>query len=141
MENKISSEFFDFINTTSYNEPQIIKIINSLSFSADLKIMLSDFLKFTHKIGTTTLKIGRKIIDFAINLLQSFPNLGFALIMSIILSALVSMIPVLGTILGPMAATIITAFGIYKGTEMEMKTGDFEIRIRSFINNFRELNT
>jgi hypothetical protein len=125
-----------FINSTERSDAQILRRIDSLSLSADAKALLADLLKFGTEVGNTVLRVGRKVLDFVLSLIQQFPHLGFAVVLSVVMAALLSMVPLLGTLLSPVITPLALVMGVTWGVLKEIETGDLADRVREFAARF-----
>lgn len=101
-----SPELVAFINSTERSDSQILRQIESLSVSADAKALLADLLKLATRVGQAVIRVGRKIIDFVLSLVRAFPHMGFAALIAVVVTALISLVPFIGlaltSILGPL---------------------------------------
>jgi hypothetical protein len=130
------TEVVSFINTTERSDSQILRQIESLSISADAKALLADLLKLATRVGQTVLRIGRKIIDFVLSLLRAFPHIGFRVVVAVVATMLISMVPVIGTALASVLGPLALALGIVWGGAIEVRSPDFEKRVRDFATEF-----
>ncbi len=131
-----TTELISFVNSTERSDAQILGRIDSLNLSADAKALLSDLLKFGVEVGSTVLRIGRKVLDFVLSLIQQFPKLGFAVILAAVLAALLSMVPLLGGLLSPVLTPLALALGVSWGALKEYESGDFADRVKEFAARF-----
>lgn len=97
---------------------------------------LADLLKFGAEVGNAVLRIGRKILDFVLSLIQQFPKLAFAVILAAVLAALLSMVPLLGGLLSPVLTPLALALGVSWGALKEYETGDLADRVKEFAARF-----
>ena len=125
-----------FVNSTERSDAQILRRIDSLSLSADAKALLADLLKFGTDVGNVVLRIGRKVLDFALSLIQQFPQLGFAVVLAAVLATLLSMVPVLGGLLCPILTPLALVLGVSWGALKEYETGDLADRVKEFAARF-----
>ena len=125
-----------FVNSTERSDAQILRRIDSLSLSADAKALLADLLKFGVEVGNAVLRIGRKVLDFALSLIQQFPHLGFAVILAVLMAALLSMVPLLGPLLSPVITPLALVLGVTGGVLKEYETGDLADRVKEFATRF-----
>ncbi|WP_374437852.1 hypothetical protein [Inhella sp.] len=132
-------ELQTFVNQTERSDAQILRKIEALPVSADAKALLSDMLRLATRVGQTMLRIGRKILDFALSLLQQFPHLGFATLIALVLGVLLGFVPVLGTLLGAAITPLLLALGVAVGAQAELEQGDLAERVRAFAGQFRGL--
>ena len=77
-------ELAEHVNSTTQTDSQMLRKLESLPVSADGKALLADLLKITTRVGDVVLKIGRKILDFVLNLVRQFPHLGFAAVLALV---------------------------------------------------------
>lgn len=134
-----SPEFYEFVRHTVSSDDEVRANINNMGISADAKAILYAFSKTTLKVGHSILKIGRKILDFIFVLMRAFPNITFAIILALVISALVASIPLFGAIFGAMAAKLLLLVGFIKGAEQDFMSGDMESRINSLVDHFAPL--
>nr|WP_315849209.1 hypothetical protein [uncultured Rhodoferax sp.] len=131
-----TTDLITFVNSIERSDAQILRRIDSLSLSADAKALLADLLKFGVEVGNAVVRIGRKVLDFVLSLIQQFPKLGFAVILAAVLAALLSMVPLLGGLLSPVLTPLALALGVSWGALKEYETGDFADRVKEFAARF-----
>ena len=131
-----TTDLITFVNSTERSDAQILRRIDSLSLSADAKALLADLLKLGTEVGNAVLRIGRKVLDFVLSLIQHFPTLGFAVVLAAVVAALLSMVPVLGGLLSPLLAPLALALGVSWGAMKEYETGDLADRVKEFAARF-----
>jgi hypothetical protein len=136
-----SPEVMTFINTTEHNDSQILRQIESLSVSADAKALLADLLKLATRVGQTMLRVGRKIIDFVLSLVQAFPTMGFIAVIAVVTTTLIALVPFIGPALASVLGPLALALGIVAGSAVEFQSPDFEIRVRDFAKEFSGLSS
>lgn len=103
----------------------VIDRIDQLELSADAKALLRDLARITIRVGEAVVAIGRKVVDFAFELVKAFPNTIFGVIVGLIVAALVSTVPVFGAFLAPLAV----AFGLATGALEDVKDGGLRARV------------
>ncbi|MEL5879434.1 hypothetical protein [Cereibacter sphaeroides] len=103
--------------------------IERLNISADVKALLRDLSRITLRVGEAVVSIGRKIIDFAFELVKSYPSTTFGLATGLIVGTLVAGIPLLGPLLGPILTPLLSAFGLTLGALEDLKDGGVRRRI------------
>jgi len=131
-EEEASNVTIDFIKSMANFEltDEQIKIqIDNLNISADAKFLLYTFSRATIRAGEYVLKIGRKIIDFVCSLVKAYPNVSFGLIFGSIIGFLITSIPIIGFLLGPIVTPIFIAFGLVGGLYEDMKDKQLERKI------------
>lgn len=131
-----TTDLITFVNSAERTDAQILGRIDSLSLSADVKALLADLLKFGVKAGNAILRIGKKVLDFVLSLIQQFPKLGFAVILAAVLAALFSMVPVLGGLLSSVLTPLALALGVSWGALKEYETDDIADRVQEFAARF-----
>ena len=132
-------EFIKFVQETERTDEQIRRRIDALNVSADAKALLNDLLNMSTKIGEFTLRIGRKILDFVLSTIQTFPQLSFAVLVSLVLAALFALIPFIGPLLSPILTPLALALGISWGALKECAAPDLSERVSKFAAAFAPL--
>jgi len=117
----IEKEFIESMSFFEMADEEIKKFIDNLNVSADVKALLHSFSKATLRIGERIVKIGRKIIEFVGKVFREFPNASFGLIFGAIAGFLISSIPILGLVLGPLVTPILMALGLIAGVVEDIK--------------------
>lgn len=130
-------ELHAFVNTTERTDAQILRRIESLDVSADVKALLSDLLRLATRVGETVLRVGRKILDFVLTMIRQFPALSFAVVVAAVLTLLVSMVPLLGGILASILGPLLMALGVAGGAALEIQSDDFRDRVAQFAAGFQ----
>lgn len=134
-----SPSFFTFVDGIDLTDEQIRSKIDQMKVSADVKALLYSFSKATIRAGKVILKIGRKIVDILFAIMRAFPNITFGVIFGVVVGALVASIPVIGFVLGSLAATIAVAFGFVVGAKADLLSGDMGARIDAVLAEFAPL--
>jgi len=127
---KVSAEIADLTPaqldplTREYStEQQLRSQIENLPYSAEVKVILFKLAKFTVTVADATVQIGKRIIEIAIMLSAKYRHATFALIVACLLTLLISMIPLIGPILaaflGPLLALLGLAVGIWEDLKRE----------------------
>lgn len=116
------------------NRRETQAILDRLAISADAKSILISLADMTIQIGNAVVAIGRKIIAVAVALMRTFPNVIFGVIIALVLSMLITAVPLIGapiaTILGP----LLLVMGLASGTLNEMRDGQLGARVNEFVN-------
>lgn len=126
-----------FVNTTERTNAQMLRRIESLDVSADVKALLGDLLRLATRVGETVLRVGRKILDFVLTTIRQFPALSFAVVIAAVLTLLVSMVPLLGGILASLLGPLLMALGVAGGAALEIQSDDFRERVAQFAAGFQ----
>lgn len=128
---KIDSEFIKSMSAFDMTDDEIKKIIDGLSVSADIKSLLYKITTVTIRMGETIIKIGRKIIDLICKVFSEFPKATFGMLFGAILGVLISSIPFIGHILGPIATPILIGLGLVAGAIHDLGDMALERRIKA----------
>jgi hypothetical protein len=132
-----SMSFFEAIESEQWTDRQIESFIDRLEISADAKANLASFAKVSVKVGRNVVRIGRKILDVLLSFLRSFPGIGFGVIFAVVITTLLSAIPLIGAIIGPVASTLLVGFGGY----VDLKNPAFSARLDAFVEELKPLAT
>lgn len=112
------------------------RMIANLPISADAKAFLRVFMDKAIQVGDRILRVGRRIIEIALDFAKQYPRTTFGLILGLIVSLLISAIPVLGAILGPLLNPLILLFALGKGFMEDMRDHDISQKIKEAIQPF-----
>lgn len=115
------------------SEQEIHKRIDNLDINADCKQKLHAATRITIKAGRTVIWIGHKILDQVMFLLRTFPTTSFGLIFGAVVGYLISTIPVIGFVLGPLVTVILMALLGGHGVIQDIK----DILLRRSVNEAR----
>lgn len=105
----------EFLTELVVSDEKLSETIDNLDVSADAKSLLYKIAKVTITVGRRVVKIGRKILDVIVSLFQEYPQAGFGMLLGAILGFLVSSIPIIGVVLGPLFTPLGMAFGLVAG--------------------------
>ncbi|NBB40114.1 MULTISPECIES: hypothetical protein [Sphingomonadaceae] len=103
--------------------------IERLSISADAKALLNDLLDVVIEVGGRVIAAGRQILAFIFDLVRRFPNTTFGVIVALVVSSLITSIPLLGLILGPLLSPLLLAFGLVAGAIADLKDAPLRARV------------
>ena len=95
--------------------------------------MLDSILNLTIKVGEMIVNIGRKIIEVVIYIVQQFPNMVMGTIIGFILGTLISSIPILGWIFGPIVIPALTFIGATYGLSFDMTDKNTKNTINKYV--------
>ena len=115
------------------------RMIDNLSISADAKAFIASLMDKTIKVGKVVLRIGKKIIEVVLNVVQQYPHATVGLVLGGIVSLLVSSIPLLGPLLQPLLNPIILIFGLVSGFLKDLDNYALNRKIREAIRPFDPL--
>jgi len=137
----ITSEFIAMMADFEMTDEGIKRMIDKLDVSADMKSLIYTFSKATIKAGEYVLKIGRKIIDFICTLLKEYRHASFCMLFGVIAGLLISTIPIIGWLLGPIVTPLLTVTGMAYGLYEDMKDKQLERKIAEIAAKFSPLKT
>jgi hypothetical protein len=100
---------------------KIRSYIESLSVSAEVKVMLFKLQDFTVDLGGKVIKFGKKVIEIAIMLASKYKMATFGLILGALLTFLIGTIPIIGDALSGFLGTWIMLLGFLKGLWEDLK--------------------
>lgn len=115
------SDFLEAMRNLDLSDAAVKRMIDKLDISADAKSLLYTLSKTTIHVGEHVIKAGRKILDYACQLLKEFPNTAFGLVLGGIAGALFSAIPGLGQLLGPFISSILMLIGFLGGAFLDFQ--------------------
>lgn len=107
----------------------IVANIDDLAISADAKVWLKRALDVTAEVGTRVVAIGREILARILEFARAFPGTTFGVIVGFTMGALISSIPLVGLVLGPMLTPLLVALGLGTGAIADMKDGALRARV------------
>jgi len=118
------------------SEDSLKKRLDAMAISADAKSVLFTIAKTTISVGTTILKIGRKILDIITTILGDYPMASTGMVFGAIFGYLVSSVPIIGFVFGPFIGTLAIAFGFAAGAMQDLGNKALERRILSSVATF-----
>lgn len=103
--------------------------IERLNVSADIKVILSSLVDTTIEVGGKLIDIGARVIAFAFELAKAYPGVAFGVIAALVLSYLISSIPVIGPLLSPFLTPLLLIVGIGIGALDDLTDGGMRVRL------------
>lgn len=108
-----------------FSAAEFRRMIDNLDdIPAEVRTLLTELLNFTIKAGTVVLEVGKKIIEVVKALAKNFPHITAGIIIAVVLSFLVSCIPVLGFLLSWICTPLFLLVGVGAGTWKEYENTD-----------------
>ena len=107
----------------------INKRIERLDVSADMKVILSSLVDTTIEVGGKLIDIGARIIAFVFELAKAYPGVAFGVVAALVLSFLISSIPVIGPLLSPVLTPLLLIAGIGLGALDDLTDGGMRVRL------------
>jgi hypothetical protein len=118
---------------------KIEEMLDRTDLSADTKSIVLDLANRTIVVAGQIIEIGRKIVSFAIELAKTIPNTLFGVALALVMTALISGIPIFGALLAGLLKSILLIFGIAQGALADMRSGDLGSRIENLLVQFAPL--
>lgn len=112
---EISLGDIEQLRTFHFSAEALRAQLDQLNLSADTKLILFKLADFTVRVGNVILKIGKKVLDVALQLFSSYPHTGFGIILGGVLGILIAFIPVLGPPLSSLLTPIMMVMGMLHG--------------------------
>ena len=127
----INSEYISLRRIKSY--------IRNLEIPAEAKVILTELLKVTVKVGGHLYRIGRKMVEIAIVLATKFPAITFALIVTSFINLLIAAIPLLGPVLVPIVGPLVTATGLAIGAYKDIVNPELKERMEELVRKIKDM--
>ena len=107
----------------------ISRRIERLNVSADMKVVLSSLVDATIDVGGKLIDVGARVIAFVFELAKAYPGVAFGVVAALVLSYLISSIPVIGPLLSPFLTPLLLIIGIGSGALNDLLDGGMRARI------------
>ena len=131
----------DFFNSLNLSDEEIRSWISRLEISADAKTVLYKIANATIRAGQLVIKIGRKILEFVSFLLREYPGATFGSIIAVVIGSLVTSIPIIGAVIGPLFTTLAMIIGLTVGAWQDVKDKALKYRIQQELAMYGKLKT
>ena len=118
---------------------KIEEMLDRTDFSADTKSIVLQVASRTMVVAGQIVQIGRKIVSFAFELAKTIPNTLFGVALALVMTALISGIPIFGALLAGLLKSILLIFGIAQGALADMRSGELGSRIENLLAQFAPL--
>lgn len=135
----LTSTFIASMAKLDFSESGIKDVIDNLNVSADVKSILFSMSKATIQVGRTVVRIGRKVLDIIVGFFKEYPHVGYGLLLGALLGGLLSSIPVIGWLFGPLLTPAFLAFGVATGAIQDISDMKLCQRIKEAQAQFSEL--
>ncbi len=127
----------DSARTEHWSDRQIAAYIEQLNISADAKVQLCKLATMTADVGRKALRVGRRIVEVVLTVFRRFPGISLGVILSLAVTALLSSIPVLGSVLAPIVGPLVLALGGALGTYVDLRNPELSARIDALVEELR----
>lgn len=111
--------------------------IERLNISADMKVILSSLIDTTIEVGGKLLNVGARVIAFTFDLAKAYPGVAFGVVAALVLSFLISSIPVIGPLLTPFLTPVLLIVGIGLGALNDLTDGAMRQRLAGLESQFK----
>lgn len=118
------------------SEETLKKRLDGLDISADAKSILFTIAKMTIKVGSAIVRIGRKIIELVIGFLKEFPMTTMATLFGLVFGILLSSVPIIGFVLGPIVTKLSVAMGFAMGGMQDFNNRAMAAKVEATIASF-----
>lgn len=106
--------------------------LDRLALPADAKVLMGKLLDTTAEVAGQIIEVGRRILAFVLDLFKRYPATTLGAIVGLTVTMLVSSIPFIGVILGPLVGPLLAAFMITSGAMADMRNSSIEKQIELF---------
>ena len=118
----------------NFSAAEFRRMIDNLNIPAEAKALLTEMLNFSIKVGTVVLEVGKKIIEVVKVVVKNFPNITAGIIIAVTLSVLVSCIPILGPLLGWICTPLFLLLGVGVGILKDYEHTDLGKALKEVLN-------
>src|SRR5690606_32094335 len=129
----------DALSSQTYTRRQVRQMIDNMNVSADAKSLLNKIAETAIQVGERIIHIGKKILEYVIELVKSYPKATFGLILGLVLGGLVTAIPVIGFLFGWLLQPLLPALGLALGWKADINDSALKKRITDIQNSFSPL--
>ena len=135
-----------FFNSFDVSDQDLERWINRLPLGggnkvADARRLLHEISKKTIMAGDTVIRIGRKILEIALFLVQKFPMATAGLVIGALIGAIAGSIPIIGIVLGPIVMPLAMALGLARGAIEDIKDSALKSALQVGVDSFKKLRT
>lgn len=110
---------------------KIEEMLDRTDLSADAKSIVLEVASRTIVVAGQIVRIGRKVVSFALELAKTFPNTLFGVALALVMTALIATIPIFGAVLAGLLKSILLIFGIAQGALADMRSGELGSRFEN----------
>lgn len=108
---------------------KIKSYIEQMSVSAEIKAILFKLSEFTISVGTTIVKMGKKILEMVMMLVSKYQHAAFGLLLGALLASLIAAVPLVGPPLAAFLQPLLMLFGLGKGLWEDLKKDSPQIAV------------
>ena len=103
--------------------------IERLNVSADMKVILSSLVDTTIEAGGRLIDIGARVMAFVFELAKAYPGVAFGMVAALVISFLISSIPVVGPLLSPFLTPLLLIIGVGLGALDDLTDRAMRLRL------------
>lgn len=107
----------------------IMRRIERLDLSADVKALLSSLVGVTIDVGGRLIDLGARVMAFIFDMAKAYPGVAFGIVAALVLSFLISAIPVVGPLISPILTPLLLIIGVTLGALNELTDGGMRRRL------------
>jgi len=111
--------------------------IERLEASADMKAILASLVDTTIVVGGKLIDLGARVLAFVFELARAYPGMAFGVVAALVLSYLISSVPVVGPVLSPILTPILLIVGISLGALDDLTDGGMRHRLQGLRDQLR----
>ena len=130
---------FEDINREHFSLRRVKSYIRNLDIQAEAKVILTDLLKITVKVGCHVYRIGRKVVEIAIIFAMQFPAITFALIVASFINLLISAVPLIGPALVPIVGPLVIITGLAIGSYKDINNPELKENMEKLAGKIKDL--
>ncbi len=115
----------------------ISRRIERLDVSADMKALLASLVDTIIVVGGKIIDLGARVVSFVFELAKAYPGVAFGVVAALVLSYLISSIPVVGPVLSPVLTPLLLIVGISLGALDDLTDGGMRHRLKGLGDQLR----
>lgn len=105
-------------------------LIERMALSADAKALLSDLARITVHFGGVLIPIGRKILTLALEIVRSFPNTVFGIVVTVAVGLVLGSMGKVAVALGAVLTPLMLIFAVTKGMMADFAQANWASSLR-----------
>ncbi|MGA0542589.1 hypothetical protein [Neotabrizicola sp. VNH66] len=105
-------------------------LIERMALSADAKALLSDLARITVHFGRVLIPIGRKILTLALEIVRSFPNTVFGIVVTVAVGLVLGSMGKIAVALGAVLTPLMLIFAVTKGMMADFAQANWASSLR-----------
>jgi len=114
-------------------DEKIVQFVKNLNISAEIKAMLVELKNIVVYIGPRILKLGKRILEIILYLLNKYPNTSQNLIIALVIGLSLNLIPIIGSFLSSFLTPILVALGVSLGFLKDLQQMELKNEVENLI--------